>query len=170
MDFNNYLPIGTVCLLRGATKKIMIIGYSKKNSKISFQYDYIACEYPIGITKEKPRLYFLHKQIDKVFFIGYNDIEQKKLLETLTDDADNKKFNVNNVVVNAKDDENSVSNNTDQVFTANGNNSVDLMPSYNETIPKSEIQSKKEEIIDPKKKELIDLIPTQYGGKDAGTT
>ena len=99
---NKYLPLGTVCLLKGAKTKVMIIGYNKNNYKRHILYDYIACEYPNGISSKKDKMYFLHNKIDKVFFIGYNDSEQKKLLEKFNSELKRKSNDINNVVINEK--------------------------------------------------------------------
>ena len=47
-------------------------------------------------------MYFLHNKIDKVFFIGYNDSEQKKLLEKFNSELKRKSNDINNVVINEK--------------------------------------------------------------------
>lgn len=80
----NFLPIGTVVLLKEATKKIMIIGYlasDKENEKVI--YDYIACLYPEGIVSSQQYLLFNHEQIDKIFYKGYDGEERKDLLDRL---------------------------------------------------------------------------------------
>lgn len=152
MNFNNYLPIGSVCLLKGAKKRVMIIGYSKNNRKIRTKYDYVGCEYPTGVTKEKEKLYFLHSKIDKIFFIGYNDIEQKELLKNF-DNSEllSKENNINNVIVNKK-----------------GNGDVSLL--FNDEMNKSQKvgtdsilsnEKEKTEIMDLKRKEIFNSIPTQ---------
>ena len=151
MNFNNYLPIGSVCLLKGAKKRVMIIGYSKNNRKIRTKYDYVGCEYPTGVTKEKEKLYFLHSKIDKIFFIGYNDIEQKELLKNF-DNSEllSKENNINNVIVNKK------------------GNGVSLL--FNDEMNKSQKvgtdsilsnEKEKTEIMDLKRKEIFNSIPTQ---------
>lgn len=152
MSFNNYLPIGSVCLLKGAKKRVMIIGYSKNNRKIRTKYDYVGCEYPTGVTKEKEKLYFLHSKIDKIFFIGYNDIEQKELLKNF-DNSEllSKENNINNVIVNKK-----------------GNGDVSLL--FNDEMNKNQKvgtdsilsnEKEKTEIMDLKRKEIFNSIPTQ---------
>lgn len=72
MDFSEILPIGTVCILKGAKKKVMIIGYKKNNKKL-IDFNYIGCQFPEGITSKKGQLYFLYDQIGKIYFMGYNE-------------------------------------------------------------------------------------------------
>lgn len=83
-----YLPIGTVVLLKGGTKKVMISGFcavtEEQKGKI---YDYSGCMYPEGFLSSNQTCLFDHSQIEKVYFIGYRDEEEvtfkKKLKESL---------------------------------------------------------------------------------------
>lgn len=74
-----YLPIGTVCLLKDGKKRIMIIGFciepEEEKGKI---YDYGACLYPEGIISSDKTILFNHDQIDKIYYMGYVDDEEKK--------------------------------------------------------------------------------------------
>ncbi len=61
-----YLPIGTVCMLKGGEKPIMVIGYcplTEANQK-QVSYDYIGCMYPEGVISSEQNLVFNHDQID----------------------------------------------------------------------------------------------------------
>ncbi len=72
------LPIGSVVLLKGAVKKIMIIGYmaiDKENT--SKTYDYSGCIYPEGLLSSDQTLLFDHEQINQVFFEGYQNEESE---------------------------------------------------------------------------------------------
>ncbi|MCM1538404.1 MAG: DUF4176 domain-containing protein [bacterium] len=79
--FERTLPIGTVVLLKNATKRLMIIGYCKykmgDNEKI---YDYAACPYPEGFLSPEATALFDHEQIDKIFALGFQN-EQRFLFE-----------------------------------------------------------------------------------------
>lgn len=70
-----YLPIGTVVLLAGGKKKLMIIGYCPVTEDQQ-TYDYMACLFPEGVLSPKDCLLFNHEQIVKVFYNGYVDEEQ----------------------------------------------------------------------------------------------
>lgn len=90
-----YLPIGTVCTLKGKNKKVMVTGfYSVEfngNLKIN---DYFGCVYPEGMLKPEAMGTFNHSDIEKVDFIGYINEEQekfKKLLNKLTNNTDESK-------------------------------------------------------------------------------
>ncbi len=72
-----YLPIGTVVTLKGATKKIMIMGYCpmSKDNKV---FDYSACTYPEGLISAEKTLAFNHNQISEINFMGMESEEQKE--------------------------------------------------------------------------------------------
>lgn len=87
-DSGEFLTLGTVVLLKGATKKLMITGYcayDKENE--GKMYTYSGCLYPEGIISSNEMALFNHNQIEKVFFNGYTDEEDKefkaKLVEIL---------------------------------------------------------------------------------------
>lgn len=84
---DKYLPIGSVVLLKNGSKRTMI--YGRKQLQVGTQtekieWDYIGCLYPEGNISEQYMYLFNHEQIDKVFFMGYQDEEEndfsKKLL------------------------------------------------------------------------------------------
>ena len=86
--YGKFLPIGTVVLLKGAKKRLMITGFcSFDEEKKDKAFDYTGCLYPEGIISSKQMALFNHDQIDKVFYLGYSDQEEKifkqKLVEEL---------------------------------------------------------------------------------------
>lgn len=92
-----YLPIGTVVLLKGAKKRLMITGFCavKKDEKENKVFDYCGVVYPEGVIKVDQVCLFDHKQIEKVFHMGlYNDEEErnfkKKLIKIAKDNESNK--------------------------------------------------------------------------------
>ncbi|WBY63711.1 MAG: DUF4176 domain-containing protein [Thermocaproicibacter melissae] len=76
-----YLPIGSVVLLKGGTKKIMIYGRKQMAVESGKMYDYVACFYPEGNVSDEYTFLFDHNQIDKVIFKGYSDDEDKKFIK-----------------------------------------------------------------------------------------
>lgn len=68
-----FLPIGSVVLLKEATKKIMVIGYLATDRNTQKKYDYIACLYPEGLMSSKEFYMFNKDKIDKVIFEGYKE-------------------------------------------------------------------------------------------------
>ena len=79
-----YLPIGTIVLLKGGKKKIMITGYcSVPNSNQSILFDYSGCMYPEGFLSNTQTALFNHSQIKEIIQIGYEDDEAKEFNERI---------------------------------------------------------------------------------------
>lgn len=84
MENNKYLPIGTVVILKEATKSIMITGYLQKEvGQNNRFYDYVGCLYPEGYIAANKNLLFDHVQIDKVLFKGYETEEQNEFFKQI---------------------------------------------------------------------------------------
>ena len=79
-----FLPIGTVVLLKGGRKRAMITGFcsvaQENQEKI---YDYSGCVYPEGYLSSNQVCLFDHDQIDKIFFLGFEDDEEKSFKDKL---------------------------------------------------------------------------------------
>ena len=82
-----FLPIGSVVLLKEANKRIMIIGYcpATKIEDIETTYDYSGCYFPEGVLNSEESMLFNHEQIDKVFYYGLIDEEQKDFMNRLNE-------------------------------------------------------------------------------------
>lgn len=87
-----YLPIGTVCTIKGENKQVMITGfYSVKyngNLKIN---DYVGCYYPEGMLIPEGVVSFNHTDIESVDYLGYKNEENTKfqtLLNQITGNVD----------------------------------------------------------------------------------
>jgi hypothetical protein len=79
-----YLPLGSVVILKGATKKIMITGFACVSSETGDkEYDYSGCMYPEGFFNYSEVCVFDHDKIEKVVFKGYHDEEAVKFHEVL---------------------------------------------------------------------------------------
>lgn len=79
----NLLPIGTVILLKEATKKIMIIGYLQVTED-NKTFDYSGVIYPEGSLSSDQSLLFNNEDIDKVFFNGYKNEEYDAFIQKVT--------------------------------------------------------------------------------------
>lgn len=81
---NKYLPIGSVVLLEGGSKKIMINGYcvvaQEKPNKI---FDYRGCPFPEGILDDKGVALFDASQIKEVCFQGLKNDDSIDFLDRL---------------------------------------------------------------------------------------
>lgn len=71
----NYLPIGSVVLLKEAKKRIMICGWMQKQAD-GTMYDYSGCLFPEGIINSDELLLFNDEEIEHLFFVGMQDQEQ----------------------------------------------------------------------------------------------
>lgn len=80
-----FLPIGSVVLLEGASKRLMIIGFcvTNKNGGDDKVYDYAGCLYPEGVISSEETALFNHERIKKVYFKGYSDYENDQFMERL---------------------------------------------------------------------------------------
>ncbi len=76
-DASKFLPIGSVVLLKEATKRMMIIGFSViAEEDKDKMYDYLGCVYPEGVMNSSKNLLFNHDQIAEVISYGYSDEEE----------------------------------------------------------------------------------------------
>ena len=89
--FKNLLPIGSVVLLKGGFKKIMITGIKAASSDEPNNFhDYIGVFYPEGFMGNEGNFLFNHDDINDVVFTGYNNPEREAFLEYLEQEFDNK--------------------------------------------------------------------------------
>lgn len=81
-----FLPIGTVVILKGATKRIMITGFASMSPETGDDiFDYSGCTYPEGFMNYNEVCVFNHNQIEKVFFKGYVDDEEVEFKKALVE-------------------------------------------------------------------------------------
>ena len=73
MDKVEYLPLGSVVVLKGGIKKIIIIarGLGVKIGDETVFFDYGGCMYPEGMIGDSI-MYFQHEDIMKTVFEGYS--------------------------------------------------------------------------------------------------
>lgn len=89
-----FLPIGTVVLLKDATKEVMITGYSivgnanpatPEETPQKKMYEYGCCVYPEGVLNTNLIGGFNHDQIEKILFVGYETDKQAQISNLLND-------------------------------------------------------------------------------------
>lgn len=73
------LPIGSVVLLKDATKKLMIIGLLQVNSEENRLYDYLGVPFPEGFISNDRNYLFNHGDIEEVCFKGFINNETQEL-------------------------------------------------------------------------------------------
>lgn len=74
--YENLLPLGSVVLLKGGNKRVMIIGRIQARAGEKKVYDYSACWYPEGLLSPKELFFFDHDAIETLFFVGFQDEEE----------------------------------------------------------------------------------------------
>ena len=97
MFFEGLLPNGTVILAEKSNRKFMIIGNSFQDADGNM-FDYAACIYPEGLIDADEIYYFNNDDIEKVYFVGYQDGQQMafqkeaiKALEKYKNEKESKK-------------------------------------------------------------------------------
>ena len=84
-----YLPLGSVVLLKGGEKRVMIYGRRQAANTDGTVWDYAACLFPEGNVDDDHIYLFNHTEIERVFFLGLQDQEELSYQLTLVlDDAD----------------------------------------------------------------------------------
>lgn len=71
-----FLPVGSVVMLNGGEKRVMICGRIQAQAGTDVIYDYSACYYPEGIIDPKSMFFFNRDAIETVYFRGYEDQEE----------------------------------------------------------------------------------------------
>lgn len=82
-NIRELLPIGSVVVLKEASKKTMIYGVKQINKGNGVEYDYLGVVYPEGNMGDGTQFFFNHEAIDQVFFRGYEDEERNTFIERL---------------------------------------------------------------------------------------
>ena len=83
-----FLPIGTVVMLKGGTKRVMISGFCAiegQNGENKKMWDYSGCLYPEGFLSSNQTCLFDHEQIEKVYHYGLVDEEEEKFKAQLNE-------------------------------------------------------------------------------------
>lgn len=79
-----YLPIGTVVMLKGGEKRVMITGFTViTENDPEKMWDYSGCLFPEGLIRSNEVCLFNHEQIEQVYHLGLVDDEEKELKENL---------------------------------------------------------------------------------------
>lgn len=84
MEIRELLPIGSVVILKGGKKKVMIFGVKQTDLSTGKEYDYISVVYPEGnMGEEAGHFLFNHDDIEEIYFRGYEDEERDEFIENL---------------------------------------------------------------------------------------
>lgn len=83
--YKNLLPIGSVVLLEGGEKRVMIVSRVIAKAGEDIIYDYAACYYPEGIVDPSNMFFFNKEAIATVFFVGFQDPEELEFRSQILD-------------------------------------------------------------------------------------
>ncbi len=76
------LPIGSVVMLKEATKSLMIVGVMQKDDD-GREYDYISVVFPEGYINSETFFLFNHEDIVDVRFVGCINAESQTYMQLL---------------------------------------------------------------------------------------
>lgn len=85
----DYLPLGSIVILKGGVKKLMIISRGlvvKLNDEEQF-FDYGGVHYPEGLMGEQIA-YFNHDGVIKIVYNGYSDDDDKMMVGAINEFRD----------------------------------------------------------------------------------
>ncbi|MFI8705778.1 DUF4176 domain-containing protein [Bacillus sp. NPDC077411] len=78
------LPNGSIVLLKGGTKKLVIYGRKQiLMVKKPVMYDYVGCFYPEGYMNPDYTFVFNHEDIEEIIFVGFVDEEEEAFVGML---------------------------------------------------------------------------------------
>ncbi len=83
MSVKELLPIGSVIMLDGGQKRLMVYGVKQNKEDTKEEFDYIGVLYPEGNIGTQGQFLFNHEDIAEVYFRGYEDEERNQFIEKL---------------------------------------------------------------------------------------
>lgn len=86
MKMPKLLPIGSVVTLVNGEKKVMIVGRFQRHEKAQKIFDYSAVLWPEGYLDSRHVYLFDHSDIEKVYFVGFNNEEEDLFKEILEEE------------------------------------------------------------------------------------
>ena len=87
----NLLPLGSVVSVHGYDKRVMIYGRLQVNLSNGKRYDYLACDYPLGVVDTMNGILFDNEAIEKLYYVGFQDVEElnyRQAVENYLDEND----------------------------------------------------------------------------------
>lgn len=73
------LSLGSIVVLKGGFKKLMIIGRMQLQGEEEKLWDYLGVLYPEGYLGDSYKFLFNNEDVDKIIFEGYSDLEDEAL-------------------------------------------------------------------------------------------
>lgn len=87
-EMKKYLPLGSVVLLKGAEKRLMIAGRLQKGTDMDQLYDYCGYLFPEGMQKPGEMYLFNNEDVGEVHFISMQDADELKMQQFLAKKAE----------------------------------------------------------------------------------
>lgn len=84
------LPVGSIVLLQGGEKRLMIYGLLQMHNEDKKVYDYIGCYYPEGYISQEHAFLFNTDDIKEVCYVGFVDSEYQIFNEKLKEMIESK--------------------------------------------------------------------------------
>ena len=81
--YKNLLPLGSVVLLEGGQRRVMIQGRGQFNPDSDVIYDYVGIPWPEGLPNTDSYIFFQKTAIERVYFLGYQDQEEEEFRENV---------------------------------------------------------------------------------------
>ena len=109
-EAERFLPIGTICSVRGNNKLMMITGvFSVEYAGNVRMYDYSGCVYPEGMLLRNKICSFNHADIERIQHLGYVTDEYRNFNAMLNRNRDEaEELRTTDVLSNIEFDENGV--------------------------------------------------------------
>ena len=86
--YKDLLPIGSVVLLQGGEKRLMICGRISCRGDEERIYDYVGCYFPEGVIDSEALFFFDQDMIESIYFIGCKDQEELNFRENVLAELD----------------------------------------------------------------------------------
>lgn len=86
MEKTQYLPLGSVVVLKGGVQKVVIVarGMVVKITDTPMFFEYGGALYPQGITNDSI-MYFNHEDVQKVIYEGYKDEDDSLMCDNINE-------------------------------------------------------------------------------------
>lgn len=83
--YKDLLPVGSIVLLKGGEKRLMVCGRICCQGGSDTIYDYSGCYYPEGIMDSDQMFFFNRDDIQMIYFIGFQDQEEMAFRHNVLD-------------------------------------------------------------------------------------
>ena len=138
-----FLPLGSIVIISGNSRKIMITGFYRTNNLDQLYYDYSGCPYPEGLLDNSKEILFNHNQIISLLYNGMKTEEEMIYKEKL-------KAFVSNMNQSQNQINSPIDNSTESGINVLNINNLDLTasPLTTQSEPIASDQSQKTQISD----------------------